>query len=260
MINLLKIRILLIKELRERKRRLITAFVLLSAISGLFFIPRFYGSDDHFRDVIMKLMSQYQGSYPSVMEVQLLLIIYTDIFFQVFILVPAITSPFLGVLDSIINEKENRTLEGLLSLPISDSEVLMGKMSASMFAGIGLVWLMFIVHIIFFIIGHADFLSFHLLSAKWVVMVLIFSPSISFTVNTIGVILAIWLKKLNTAGNLGIFILSPFYLFVFLILFGQIVLDLYLILLLSIICLILGGVLFFAATRMFNRQNLLLRY
>jgi len=260
MMSPLKIRYLIYKELRERKIRHIAGFVLLSIISGLFFFPRFFGLDDKFTDIISTLIPLYQKSFPLLPGEKLSLIIYTDIFFPVFILIPAITSPFLGVLESVIIEKENRTLEGLLSLPLSDKEILFGKMSSSIIAGICITWLLFLIHMVFFAVYLPNILFFHLLSAKWIFLVLILCPVISYIVNSMGIILAIWLKKLNTAGNLGIIILCPFFFFVFLISFGKINLNVMSIIIMSTIGFIIGSGLFFIAIRLFNREKLLLRY
>jgi len=260
MIYIMKIRHLISKELRERKIRYIVGTVLLPLISSLFFIPRFFGLDDKFVDIITELTPLYLASYPLIKHDLLSLIIYTDIYFPVFILIPAFTSPFLGVLESVINEKENRTLEGLLSLPISDREILIGKMGGSMIAGICLTWLMFLMHLVFFAIHLPDIIFLHLLSAKWISLVLIFSPIISYIANSIGILLSVWLKKLNTAANLGILILCPFFLFVFLISSGKIVLNVKSIIVMSFVGLIIGSVLFFIAERLFNREKLLLRY
>jgi len=260
MINPAHIKYLLIKEMLERKIRHIIGFVLLSITCALFFISRFFGLGDNFTDVISAHIPFYQNNYPAYPDNQLSLIIYIDIFFPVFILIPAISSPFLGVLESVIREKENRTLEGLLSLPLSDSEILIGKMAASIIGGICHTWFIFILHLGFFLFCQPSVFFFHLLTTKWMTLVLVLSPIISYAVNAMGMIPAIWLKKINTAGNLGAVILSPLFFFIILISLGKIILDVNLILVLSIGGLITGSVLLFVTFHIFNREKLLFRY
>lgn len=258
--TLQKIRHIVFKELKERRFRLLVSFILLSLVSALFFVPRFYGWDEKYTGIITEYIPYYRAMYPQLSYDILNLIVYTDIYFPVFILIPAIVSPFLGVLESVIVEKEGRTLEVMLALPISDQEILIGKMGGSMAMGIGFSWLIFLIHVVFLGYRYSDTILPHLISIEWIILVTIFSPVMSFIVNSLGVIVAIWLKKLTTAANLGILILSPFFLFVFFISFGRIILDLKSLIFMSFSGSVTGILLFLAARYIFEREKLILRY
>jgi ABC-type transport system involved in multi-copper enzyme maturation permease subunit len=253
-------KILILKELKERKYRYIVALILLFAVSGLFFIPGVLDYDTSYADIVTELLPLYKLSFPALDEDILKKIIRIDISLPFLILVPAFTSPFLGALEGMINEKENRTLEGLLTLPISDMELLIGKMGASLIVGICLAWTMFLTHFILIRYILPFEASQNLLSVNWLLLVFLFAPLISVVVNNLGMILAIGTKKLNTAANLGILILSPFFLFIFLINFGKIVLETEILIKMTGVLIILCWATFMVVKSLFNRETLILRY
>jgi hypothetical protein len=133
-------------------------------------------------------------------------------------------------------------------------------MGASLFVGISLTWIMSFYH--FLLIAHLSSfkVSQHLLSSQWLLLIFIVAPLISIFVNSIGMILAICIQKLNTAANLGILILSPFFGLLLLVNFGKIVLEINLLMKLSALLFFLGIGTFITAKRLLNRESLILRY
>lgn len=247
-------------EWQEHRRRILGSilFVLLISVAG-FFLPLIDVRKTEV-DLISMHLQQYSALYPTGTEVELRYLILIDFRLAVIVLAAALTSPFLGILDSIGREKESRTIENLLVLPLTDAEIISGKLLACMLAGILTGWFIWLVYFIFILIYAGSAVAFHLLSSSWLAILLLLVPSSALLMNLLGVIIAVQVRKVQTGYNLGFLILLPPALLLTMLSMGMVELTLDNLLPAAGLIILMDGLLFKIAYSIFNRERIILRY
>ncbi len=104
-----------------------------------------------------------------------------------FLIVPLMVSAVLAA-DAFAGEKERRTMEGLLHLPVSDRELYVGKMLVAFLPAVAISWIGFVV---FAIVSNA---------AAWPVMHRVFVPTGTWMV------MILWMTPAVAALGLGIMV------------------------------------------------------
>ena len=185
------------------------------------------------------------------------MLVIAAIFGQIFLLlVPVMIASFVSA-DTIVGEKERQTIEGLLALPISDSEILLAKIGSSLLPIMVLTWFMSGIYAFM-----VDLLTYPLL--KWILLpdlrfilvMLIFTPLLGVGTITFIVMISSRVSSTRDAQQLtGIFVLPAI-----LLITGQLVILIINIWLILIGILILGIfdiITFKLAINLFNREKLM---
>ncbi len=87
-----------------------------------------------------ELFSLYHQQNPSLDNNNLTIIMLTDIKLLNYLLTLTFIIPLFLTIDLIVKKKEEGTIENLFSLPISDFEILLGKVLVSLLTTIILIW------------------------------------------------------------------------------------------------------------------------
>ena len=179
-------------------------------------------------------------------------------FFTPFFLIIPIMSSSVIASDSFAGEKERNTLEALLATPLTDSELLLGKILVSFIPGMGVTFLGAILYI-----GTVDYLTFEtfgkyiLPTGTWIVMLLVLAPVISLLGVGVSVIVSSRVKGFREAQQLSAILVVP----VLALLFGQasglLMLGSIVMIELALVIALVDVVVFRVGIRLFQRENIL---
>jgi len=247
-------------EWQEHRRRILGSIPVLLFFSVPGFLLPLISQRDIDSELIGRYLQQYQLLYSALSQSELQQIIMIDFRLTVMVLTAALISPFLGILDSIGSEKEGRTIENLLVLPLSDAEIISGKIVTCWLAGILLSWLLWFVYFLFMLLYSTPPAAFHLLSGSWLGLILLLVPAAGLLMNLLGIIIAVLVQKIQTGYNLGFLLVFPLALLLTMLGFGLYRLTFTNVLFVSVLFTLLDGLLFKVAYSTFNREKIMLRY
>lgn len=101
-------------------------------------------------------------------------------FAPLFLIIPVMVSSIIAS-NSFAGEKERKTIEGLLYTPITDRELIIGKISVSFLPAIAISWICFLLYTL--IVNLLGFRIFHYIffpTLTWFLLVLWLVPIMSF--------------------------------------------------------------------------------
>lgn len=149
-----------------------------------------------------------------------------------FLIIPIMASSVLAS-DSFAGEKDRKTIEALLATPLTDSELLLGKILVSFIPSMLVTILAFIVYS-----GVVDVAAFTLFSGRillpnllWLALIFCVTPAVSLAGIGISVIVSVKVKGFREAQQLSALLVLPIMLLIFselggLIMFGPTMLAL----------------------------------
>lgn len=184
-------------------------FLTLLPLGGIAFLGRALGdapngdAQDFAR--LVTLMPELQSW--SVVEVAMYVIL--EQFLTLFLMMPLIISLSLAS-QSIVGEKQTKSLEPLLATPIRTSELLLGKGLTAMLPALVATWLAFLLFIVAgrFLI-ESERVFFALLQPKWLVAMLVLAPLLSLLSVSIAVALSSRVNDARTVQQIGGFVVLP---------------------------------------------------
>lgn len=101
-------------------------------------------------------------------------------FAPLFLIIPIMISSIVAA-NSFAGEKEQKTIEGLLYTPISDKELIMGKILVSLAPSILISWISFLFYCLLVNLTVKDLLNDFLFpNLTWLLMILLLVPAVSF--------------------------------------------------------------------------------
>jgi ABC-2 type transport system permease protein len=178
----------------------------------------------------------------------------------IFIVVPA-TLPTIIATYSIVGEKNNRSLEPLLATPITDGELLAGKILSSFIPSMGATLLAFILNGIcldYIYLTYAGYMP--LPNITWILSIILLSPTACIMSILACVLISSKVNDVRAAQQLGGFVVMPIVVLMLGIMLGYILLSPYTIVLFSIIYALVDLGLFYFARAIFNRENILVKW
>ena len=122
-----------------------------------------------------------------------------------FLMIPIMVASVIGS-SSFVGEKERRTLEGLLYTPVTNRELVLGKVLASLVPAVGITWGSFILYAVIAnvlgnpVVGRAFFPN-----ATWLIVVFLLVPCVAFLAITL--IVAVSGRSTTVQGAQGISVL-----------------------------------------------------
>jgi ABC-type Na+ efflux pump permease subunit len=126
-----------------------------------------------------------------------------------FLLVPVMVSTVVAA-NSFAGEKERRTLEGLLYTPVSDSELVVGKISAAFVPTIVFTWACFAVYTaIVALLGVPVVGRVFFPTANWWALMLLLVPAVSLLVISIVVLVSAKARGFQEANAIGGSVILP---------------------------------------------------
>ena len=126
-----------------------------------------------------------------------------------FLLVPVMVSTVIAA-NSFAGEKERRTLEGLLYTPVSDAELVVGKIAAAFLPTIAFTWACYLVYaavVAWFGIPVVGQLFFP--TANWWALMLLLVPAVSLLVISIVVLVSAKARGFQEANAIGGSVILP---------------------------------------------------
>ncbi len=126
-----------------------------------------------------------------------------------FLLVPVMVSTVVAA-NSFAGEKERRTLEGLLYTPVSDAELVVGKISAAFVPTIVFTWGCFAVYsAIVALLGVPVVGRVFFPTANWWALMLLLVPAVSLLVISIVVLVSAKARGFQEANAIGGSVILP---------------------------------------------------
>lgn len=158
---------------------------------------------------------------------------------------------------SILGEKIEYSLEPLLATPITDGELLLGKMIASFLPCVAMIY---IGSVIFMALS--DIITSTLFFPNWtmVFILIIAVPLASILSIQLNIIISSRVNDVRTANQLGILLFIPFIAVYVLLTTNIMSLNILNLLLISAVLLIIDVVLFYINKATFNRDKILTKW
>jgi ABC-2 type transport system permease protein len=173
-----------------------------------------------------------------------------------FLLVPVMVSTVVSA-NSFAGEKERRTLEGLLYTPVSDAELVVGKILASFLPAMGFAWACFAIYT-----AIVDLLATPLVgeiffpTANWWALMVLLVPAVSLLVISLVVMVSAKARGFQEANAIGGSIVLPLIGLVAAQASGLMVMSASVIAVVAAVFAALDAVLLWVIVRMFRRSRI----
>jgi ABC-2 type transport system permease protein len=175
-----------------------------------------------------------------------------------FLIIPLMASSVIAS-DSFAGEKERKTIEALLATPISDSELLFGKMLVSFVPSMLVTIVSFAVYSLMF-----DVLSFGILDGMivlpnldWILMILGLAPTVALASIGLTVIISSRVKGFREAQQISVILLLPILALIFGQVAGAVIFGPVMIALLTAVFVVIDFVVFRIGVKLFKREEIL---
>ncbi|NLC98053.1 MAG: ABC transporter permease subunit [Actinomycetales bacterium] len=213
-----------------------------------------------FAGALMAFMTQMPaGVAPTHLNPDQLLVYSFAVFFMapLFLLIPSMSATVIGS-SSFVGEKERRTIEGLLYTPITNRELVLGKILASLIPSIVVTWTAFVCYALLVnhyanpVVGEVFFPT-----ASWVVLMLVMVPLIAFL--TVALIVAVSGRATSSQAAQGtsFIVVMPVILLTVGQSAGLLLFDTKVTWVASGIMVFINVLVFLAVARIFNRERIL---
>jgi ABC-2 type transport system permease protein len=181
-------------------------------------------------------------------------------FMVLFMIVPvAIPGAIAGY--SVVGEKTTHSLEPLLATPITTLELLLGKCLAAVLPAVAATYGAFGIFAVGarLILGDPR-LTFALLDARWLLAVFIVGPLLAALAVTFALMVSSRVNDPRVAEQISVVIIFPVLAGFFGQISGLFILNREIITLTAAVLLVLDGLMFYLATRVFQRESILTRW
>ncbi len=184
---------------------------------------------------------------------------FNTVYFFVIVAV-ALVLPSVFSATSVTTEREQGTLEVLLSLPFSNKEIISAKLCASVLPSLFCVTFVYLFSVLAVILRFDRDTAMYLMTAKWWLLHFIIVPVYALWAASSGLCISTVMRSSRAAVFASGFLLLPISLFILLpLMYGSLLFTLPF----AIVSLIAGCFLFFSAVflarLLFNREKMLLR-
>jgi len=212
-----------------------------------------------FETLIQSLPTSVQGQIEGMTEIQVMIYIMALYFFAPFFLIIPLMASSVIASDSFAGEKERKTIEALLATPISDSELLFGKMLVSFIPSMLVTVVSFVMYTTVF-----DVLSFNLFNGMlllpnldWILLIFGLAPTVALASIGLTVIISAKVKGFKEAQQISVILLLPILGLVFGQLSGAVIFGPAVIAVLTVIFVAIDFVVFRIGVKMFKREEIL---
>lgn len=178
-------------------------------------------------------------------------------FLTFFLMMPLII-PMSIAGQSIVGEKQSKSLEPLLATPIRTGELLLAKAASAMAPALAATW---IAYILFLAIGRfvipSDRVYMALLNPKWLVAMIVLAPLLSLLSVSIAVIISARVNDTRAVQQIGGFIVLPIVILGVAQTTGLILLNTVTFLLGAVVLVVLDILILRVGVRLFQRERIL---
>jgi len=241
---------------------LLPLIITAQALLLIYLVIRFAGAEALIKTVLVRGMENWLTMFPVLKELSLIerfQIFFFDQFPFYLLLIPVMIAVSFATF-SIVEEKQERTLEPLLATPVGTWELLLGKALAGAIPSFLITWFcagLFLMGIIWMGSGH---LFKFVLNAQWFISLFLLVPLFSFLAFMLGVIASSRANDPKTAQNIAIIIILPILAIVGAQLIGFTVFTPAKLFVLSVVIGILNFFVLRIAVRLFQRESIVVRW
>jgi len=222
----------------------------------------FAGADVLIKTILGKGMENWVNTFPEMAELSLVDRFQVFFFAQFpfyLLLIPVMIAVSFATF-SIIEEKQERTLEPLLATPVRTRELLLGKALAGAIPSLLITWLcagIFLAGIAW--MGSAHLLKF-VLNAQWFISLFLLVPLFSLLAFMLGVIASSRVNDPKTAQNIAVIVILPILAILGIQLTGFAIFTLTKLFILLIVVAIVNFFVLQIAIRLFQRESIVVRW
>ncbi len=131
------------------------------------------------------------------------------LFAAFFLIIPTMVSTVLAA-NSFAGEKERHTLEGVLYTPVSDTELIVGKLCGSAIPSVVISWLCFAVYTLLVnVLGEPLIGRWFFPTDNWWVLMVLLVPAISVFVTLLSVWVSSRVSSYQAANSIAGFVVLP---------------------------------------------------
>ena len=215
------------------------------------------GSDGLLENIISRLPKNIQNKILELTITQQYIYVMLVYFFAPFFLIIPVMSSSVIAADSFAGEKERNTIEALMATPLTDSELLLGKILVSFIPSMGVTIFGFILYTITVdLLTHQIFGMYIMPTIPWILMILLLSPILSL-LRARTVIISSRVKGFREAQQVSALLVIP----ILALLFGQasgfLIMGSSMMILMSLLLGLVDIVVFKVGLRLFQRDKIL---
>jgi ABC-2 type transport system permease protein len=216
------------------------------------------GSDGLLENIISRLPKNIQNKILELTITQQYIYVMLVYFFAPFFLIIPVMSSSVIAADSFAGEKERNTIEALMATPLTDSELLLGKILVSFIPSMGVTIFGFILYTITVdLLTHQIFGMYIMPTIPWILMILLLSPILSLLAIGATVIISSRVKGFREAQQVSALLVIP----ILALLFGQasgfLIMGSSMMILMSLLLGLVDIVVFKVGLRLFQRDKIL---
>jgi ABC-type Na+ efflux pump permease subunit len=220
------------------------------------------GSSTNDFDVMMRGLPANVRQELSGMTGQQVLVYVMSLYFLApfFLIIPLMASSVIAS-DSFAGEKERKTIEALLAIPMTDSDLLLGKVLVSFIPSIVVTFISFAAYSII-----VDVLSFTLFQGRlllpnvtWIMLIFGLAPTVALAGIGLTVMVSARVRGFREAQQISAMLLAPILALVFAQMAGAIVFGPTVIAALAAIFVVVDVLLFRVGLRLFKREEIMSR-
>ena len=210
-------------------------------------------------DMIQNLPQHIQAELAGMTNNQVMVYVMQLYFFApFFLIIPLMTSSVIAS-DSFAGEKERKTIEGLLATPLSDSELLFGKMLVSFVPSMIITFISFSIYSL-----TVDLFSFTIFNGKlllpnldWILLIFGLAPTLALASIGLTVMISAKVKGFKEAQQISAILVIPILAMVFAQITGAIIFGALMASVLLGIFAIVDVIVFKLAIKIFKREEIL---
>lgn len=174
-----------------------------------------YASPTDAQELISQIpTSAFPGTAELTVQGQAAYIATVYLFAGIFLIIPTMVATVLAA-NSFAGEKERHTLEGVLYTPVSDTELVLGKILGAVLPAVAVSWVCFVVYAVLVnILGNPLIGHLYFPTLNWWVLMLLVVPAVAVFVTACVVWVSARVSSYQSANSIAGFALMPVILLV----------------------------------------------
>jgi len=241
---------------------LLPLIITAQAFVFIYLLMNFAGADMLIKTILGKGMENWINTFPEIAELSLVdrfqVFFFAQFPFYLLLIPVMIAVSFASF--SIIEEKQEKTLEPLLATPVKTWELLLGKSLAGAIPSLLITWFcagLFLAGIA--LMGSAHLLKF-VFNAQWFISLFLLVPLFSLLAFMLGVIASSRVNDPKTAQNIALIVIFPILAILGLQVMGFAVFTLTILFVFSVAMIIAIFLVLRIAIRLFQRESIVVMW
>lgn len=209
--------------------------------------------------LIENLPADIKAQLVGMNAIQTMVYIFVEFFFAPFFLIIPIMAASVLSADSFAGEKDRKTIEALLATPLTDSELLLGKILVSFIPAMLVTCFSFFVYCATVDIGTYGMFGGMILlpNFNWLLLILGVTPLVALAGIGVTVIVSLRVKGFREAQQLSALLVLPIFALILAQVGGAVVFGTTMLMLLMVGFVALDLVVFYTGMRLFSREDVL---